>query len=313
MWLFTPAADMLFRKAKERLYNVVRPKPTQNVPDLVAKLEPILEENPKWRLLRQIVKEIHDETAKSPNTTAPVNVLIMVKDETSVEVIRSYLVDGKEKTMTGRWLRYLEGHNDRSRSITKNAGGSSAITEESRLLLEDEQRARQALYGRNSSRALTGSKRKNLNQVPDYMRKHRKVAAEKSRGIATRQTEDLERRAVLDEALEVTDHDLGSTLPRLLERNEEDNDDNDESKWFDVHMANEMRLFIRSYSSIDGDQASLLLQDLNLVMSSSMTRMSLSFEQLKSTPVCNLMIRNVFGYISCCSKPVQKKRNLKGT
>lgn len=263
MWLFTPAADMLFRKAKERLYNVVRPKPTKNVPNPVAKLEPILEENPKWRLLRQIVKEIHDETAKSTKTTAPVNVLIMVKDETSVEVIRSYLVDGKEKTMTGRWLRYLEGHNDRSRSITKNAGGSSAITEESRLLLEDEQRARQALYGRNSSRALSGSKRKNLNQVPDYMRKHRKVAAEKSRGIATRQTEDLERRAVLDEALEVTDHDLGSTLPRLLERNEEDIDDNDESKWFDVHMANEMRLFIRSYSSIDGDQASLLLQDLN--------------------------------------------------
>ena len=262
MWLFTPAADMLFRKARERLYTIVKPKPTKKLPTPVARLEPILEENPKWRLLRQIIKEIHDESSKSTNKLRlPVNVLIMVNDEKTVEVIRSYLVDGKEKTMTGRWLRYLEGHNDRSRSITKNAGGSSAITEESRLLLEDEQRARQALYGRNSGKAFSGSKRKNLNQVPDYMRKHRKVTAERSRGIDTRQTEDLQRRAVLDEALEVTEHDLGATLPSI--DNESEDDDGDESTWFDVDVPSEIRLFVRSYSSIEGDQANVLLQDLN--------------------------------------------------
>jgi DNA excision repair protein ERCC-4 len=93
------------------------------------------------------------------------------------------------------------------------------------------------------------------------MRKHRKVASEKGRGEQTRQTEDLERRAVLDEALEETEHDLGGSLPRMKDRNEEDEDD--EAGWFEVHEPNELRLIVKSYSSIDGDQASLLLQDLD--------------------------------------------------
>lgn len=261
MWLLTPAADMIFRKAKERLYTVTKPKPTKKVPNPVARLEPILEENPKWRLLLHIVKEIHDEYTKKTKTIGPVNVLIMVKDEKTLDDVRSYLMVGKQKTMTQRWLRYLEGYNDRSRSVTKNAGGSSAITEESRLLLEEEQRARQFLYGRNSGKALSGSKRKTLNQVPDYMRKIRKVAVEKSRGKETRQSEDLERRAVLDEALEETEHSLRAAPCSELETNVGHDEKDDESQWFEVHEPSELRIMIKSFSSIDGDQASLLLQD----------------------------------------------------
>jgi DNA excision repair protein ERCC-4 len=262
MWLLTPAADMLFRKAKERLYTLIKPKATKKVPNPVAKLKPVLEENPKWRLLRHIIKEIHEDYSKKTKTLGPVNVLIMVKDERTVADVRSYLVDGRQKAMTMRWLRYLEGYNDRSRSVTKNAGGTSAISEESRLLLEEEQRARQLLFGRNTRKAAAGTKRKTLNQVPDYMRKHRKVASEKGRGKETRQTEDLERRAVLDEALEETEHDLGGTLPRMKERSGHDEDD-DESKWFEVHEPSELRLVVKSYLSIDGAQANLLLEDLD--------------------------------------------------
>jgi hypothetical protein len=68
------------------------------------------------------LKEIYDDYAKKTKTIGPVNVLIMVKDEKTLEDVRSYLMIGKQKTMTMRWLRYLEGYNDRSRSVTKNAG-----------------------------------------------------------------------------------------------------------------------------------------------------------------------------------------------
>jgi DNA excision repair protein ERCC-4 len=38
MWLLTPAADMLFRKAKERVYQIHKPKATKKVPNPLSKL-----------------------------------------------------------------------------------------------------------------------------------------------------------------------------------------------------------------------------------------------------------------------------------
>lgn len=38
--------------------------------------------------------------------------------------------------------------------------------------------------------------------------------------------------------------------------NASDDDNNDESLWLDVHLPDEMQLFVRSYLSIEGDQAS---------------------------------------------------------
>ena len=218
MWLLTPAADLLFRKAKERIYTVIVPKPTVKIPKPVAILKPVLEENPKWRLLRKVLDEIQQdhEEKKEPddNHEGPVNVLVMVKDERTLEALRSYLMEGKERTMTLRWLRYLEAYNDRSRSVTNSTGGTAAISEESRLLLEEEGRARRKLFGKNgpskNTNTATGSSpsKRQLNEVPDYMRKRRRIAAEKGRGDQTARDDDLARRAVLDEAVEEMEHDL---------------------------------------------------------------------------------------------------------
>jgi hypothetical protein len=65
MWLLTPAADMLFRKAKERVYKIVRQRPTEQVPQPVAVLKPVLEENLKWKLLRKVLAEIREEQKKA--------------------------------------------------------------------------------------------------------------------------------------------------------------------------------------------------------------------------------------------------------
>jgi DNA excision repair protein ERCC-4 len=276
MWLLTPAADVLFRTAKERIYTIVVPKPTLQVPKPVAKLKPVLEENPKWRLLRNVLDEIQQDYEEKKQhrdeTGGPANVLVMVKDERTLESLRSYLVDGRERTMTLQWLRYLESYNDRSRSVTNSTGGTAAISEESRLLLEEEGRARSKLFGRkgratSAPSALSPEKRQ-LNAVPDYMRKRRRIAVEKGRGEQTLQGDDLDRRAVLDEAVEEMEHDLstqkGYDIAARVQGNVDD-DDSDVDEYdvlFTVTEPDELRVVIRTYTHVDGDEATLLLQDL---------------------------------------------------
>jgi DNA excision repair protein ERCC-4 len=278
MWLLTPAADMLFRKAKERVYKIVRQQPTEQVPQPVAVLKPVLEENLKWKLLRKVLAEIREEHEKKQDCVdrddwqGPTNVLVMAKDQKSVEAIQSYLVDGKENTLTLRWLRYLEQHNDRSRSITENKGGTSGISEESRLLLEEEGRARRLLFGTsskakgksaNKTAAERGGKRK-LNEVPDYMKKRRRIAQEKGRGELTHQTDDLEREAVLGEALESTERDMNNTeyTEKTFDPDDADNDWDDEDTWFRTSFPQELRVVVKNYSGVEGDDAGLLLQDI---------------------------------------------------
>jgi DNA excision repair protein ERCC-4 len=279
MWLLTPAADMLFRKAKERVYKIIRQRPTEQVPLPVARLKPVLEENLKWKLLRKVLAEIREEHEKNQESVdrndwlGPTNVLVMAKDQKSVEAIQSYLVDGKEKTLTLRWLRYLEQYNDRSRSITESKGGTSAISEESRLLLEEEGRARCLLFGHsskakakqnNKTASEREGKRKQLNEVPDYLKKRRRIAREKGRGELTHQTDDLEREAVLEEALESTEHDLNTTeyMENKLDPVDTPINWDDEAAWFQASFPQELRVVVKNYSSVEGDHADLLLQDI---------------------------------------------------
>ena len=290
LWLLSPAAEVLFSKAKERVYRIHRPvgssktnrqdknephqKEQQQQP--LASCQPVLEENPKWRLLRQVLMEIRDDYKKKQREKAdakmeesssvgPKNILIMVKDDRTLDTVRDYLLQGR-RTIWLRWLRYLEQYNDRSRSKTNN---TAAISEESRLLLEEESRARRILFGKERKRSVGKDAKKPaaLNQVPDYVRKRRRIAIEKGRGVLTHQADDLEREAVLDEAVERTEHEMMATRSHGNEEEEENDvsvEDHlfGEDKRFLVSFPNELRVVIKSYTSTQGDQASLLLQDL---------------------------------------------------
>ena len=103
MWLLTPAAEMIFQKAKERIYVITRGKPTSKVPNPVSKLLPKLEENPKWKLLRQILTEIQADWTKRKKYKdeqrekgikniydyGGARVLVMVKDDRTLDTIKS--------------------------------------------------------------------------------------------------------------------------------------------------------------------------------------------------------------------------------
>ena len=282
MWILDASGEIIFSKARERIFKVAKPKPTKRVPNPVSRLKPILEENPKWRLLSQVVIEIrndwperqdHHRRAGRSGTAGGARVLIMVKDERTLDSIRTYLIEGKERIMTLRWVRYLEQINDRSRAVARNAGGSSAISEESRLLLEEEGRARNFLFGAEADRSEhAGAKRKQPTFVPDWKRKQRRIATEKSRGDRTMQAEDIQRRAVLDEALEETEQDLlagtGYNVKATDQRDVDSSSsgdvysDEEDELPYKVGNLDELRLVIRTYSSIEGDQTNLMLDDI---------------------------------------------------
>ena len=270
LWLLTPAADMLFRKAKERMYTVVhKKKPTAQVPNPVGRLVPKLEENPKWRLLRNLLTEIQQkETEEQPEPKdTPSTILVMAKDERTVETLRSYLVDGRDHTMSRRWLNYLESYNDSKRSIQ-----GTNISAEGRLLFEEESRVKRFVDGKHKEREqrIEDEQKKNkkkrragLNHVPDYLKKKRKIATEKGRGESS---DDLERNAILQESIETTEHDLDEIQKRAM-KEQEDVGDSDSSidiydEMFQVSTVQEPRVVLKSFSSIEGDQKGMLLQDM---------------------------------------------------
>jgi len=148
LWILSQAGELLYQRAKERIYSIQHPSSEGGL----AKINVVLEECPKWKTLQQILSEIRvakkqSLKAESPSDQSP-KILVMVRDERTLDTLRSYLTQGPERTKTLRWLRYLEQVNDRSRSMPKNTEGLlDLISDESRLLLEEESRSRYLLFG----------------------------------------------------------------------------------------------------------------------------------------------------------------------
>eukprot|EP00522_Entomoneis_paludosa_P003533 CAMPEP_0172465030 /NCGR_PEP_ID=MMETSP1065-20121228/52248_1 /TAXON_ID=265537 /ORGANISM="Amphiprora paludosa, Strain CCMP125" /LENGTH=663 /DNA_ID=CAMNT_0013221443 /DNA_START=142 /DNA_END=2133 /DNA_ORIENTATION=+ len=283
LWLLTPAADRLFRKAKERVYRIdfAAPPKASNTTMLTtgAKLVPVLEENPKWKLLRKVLKEVKQEYDKEQDARQdddfPTSVLVMVKDDRTLNMVKSYLAGGKKETLSLTWLRFLEHKNDRSKSIITNGDeGVASLSEERRLLFEEEGRTRRILFGEGAKRGSKRKKKQKLNEVPSYLKKRRRVASEKGRGRLTHQSDDLEREGILDDAMEEVEHDLNSspdsqdveTKPirsRVADRLEKSRQRDDEVTNAMFHVTNppELRIMLKSYESVLGDYT-LLLQEI---------------------------------------------------
>lgn len=271
LWLLTPAADRLFRKAKDRIYKIEAGRPTPKVPNPVSKLTPVLEENPKWRLLRTILSEIRQlEATKAKNYAAslptarhvrfaPSTILVLVKDVASVKNLRSYLVEGRDRALASKFLDYLVRYNDRTRSVAHG----KIMSEESRLLHEEEAKVRRILQmNKTAVTKKHEKKRPGINVVPDYMRKRRRIALEKGRGEITGGLEDRERRAVLDEAVEQVDHELEEGGEQQEEDAAAALDDVIYETMFQASYVDEPRIILRSFDAFDGDPA-LILADLD--------------------------------------------------
>ena len=94
-WLFLDAANTIFETAKRRVYTG---KPVDgDVPEasgaLPDSLRPVLEEQPKWALLAEILEEIDRDAYFSPGIRDDSNgtILIMCSDQATCRQLREYL------------------------------------------------------------------------------------------------------------------------------------------------------------------------------------------------------------------------------
>lgn len=257
MWLLTPAADLLFRKAKERIYVIQRSNASSKTVSTPSLL-PILEENPKLKLLRKILTEIQaDWKDKNLNESTRIiggsQILVMVKDVKSLDVVKSYLVQGKDRMMSLRWLNYLEKINERTRAVIKDAGISTVLGDESRLLMEEESRLRNQLFG-NRSRSI--KRKRPFSIVPSWLKQRRKVNEEMNRGKLA-----IPHNSSIDEAIFETEIEYNGeknddeNLEDYLESESYDNED----LLFTAQPMREFRVALHTYSDVEEAGYNLLL------------------------------------------------------
>ena len=102
-WLFLDAANTIFQSARSRVYSGkvddVGLLPTSNLPDT---LRPVLEEQPKWELLSDLLDEIERENYFNPVNRGDSSgtILVMCNDQPTCRQLREYL-----QTMRVKGLR----------------------------------------------------------------------------------------------------------------------------------------------------------------------------------------------------------------
>ena len=144
-WLYQTAANQLFSLAKERVFipkkkkrpskkkrasdGSEQPASSENAYDLV------LEENPKWQVLREVLDEIFAEIQATGESAGRFRVLVLASDQPTCGLLRDYLLEGGKNLLKRKWSQYLErksylrknkwyGRSKKSRGPTKKATGT---------------------------------------------------------------------------------------------------------------------------------------------------------------------------------------------
>ncbi|PYH45355.1 ssDNA endodeoxyribonuclease RAD1 [Aspergillus saccharolyticus JOP 1030-1] len=94
-WLFLDAADVLFQTAKARVYQgkISNEVARSSLTSFPTTLQPVLEEQPKWEVLAEVLEEIETDAYVNPSHVDESNstVLIMCSDQRTCRQLREYL------------------------------------------------------------------------------------------------------------------------------------------------------------------------------------------------------------------------------
>jgi DNA excision repair protein ERCC-4 len=118
LWLYTESASQLFSLSKNRIYRVVahksdqppiakRPKLEVGVSGL-CEIDLVLEPNPKWLLLTEILDEIDKDERSDASKAQKENVLIVCTDGLHASQIKAIICDGADSLLQSLWLKYLK-------------------------------------------------------------------------------------------------------------------------------------------------------------------------------------------------------------
>ncbi|RAH76667.1 DNA repair protein [Aspergillus japonicus CBS 114.51] len=94
-WLFLDAADVLFQTAKARVYQgkISSDVARSSLTSFPTTLQPVLEEQPKWEVVAEVLEEIETDAYLNPSNVDESNstVLIMCSDQRTCRQLREYL------------------------------------------------------------------------------------------------------------------------------------------------------------------------------------------------------------------------------
>lgn len=101
-WLFLDSSTSMFVHARGRVYSVPdsksakKSKTTETTDKQDGKRELVLESNPKWEALSEVLKEIETENKNSDALGGPGRVLICASDDRTCAQLREYIAVGSE-------------------------------------------------------------------------------------------------------------------------------------------------------------------------------------------------------------------------
>ncbi|XP_066130910.1 DNA repair endonuclease XPF [Saccopteryx bilineata] len=116
-WLFLDSSTSMFVNARARVYRVPDakmskkgkiPEKTEIKEEQETKKELVLESNPKWEALTEVLKEIEAENAESEALGGPGQVLICASDDRTCSQLREYITVGAEAFLLRLYRKAFE-------------------------------------------------------------------------------------------------------------------------------------------------------------------------------------------------------------
>ncbi|OAL27076.1 hypothetical protein AYO20_09884 [Fonsecaea nubica] len=267
-WLFMDAASVIFNSARDRVYtgNVEDSGilPTSKLPDSLA---PVLEEQPKWAVLAEILQEIETDAYLNPTRSdSNDTVLVMCADQGTCRQIREYLQTMHVKPLSrepsnGQAPHELEEQEAKGsaefmlrRKLREYLGWRKTFAQVSASLFEENQKSLNEIKGNNTATARLGSK------AP--ANKRRRVRGGGASGLNPLRTANGAVAIVEDKAAQVAGllAELHPTEAEALQKDDIVIDDlNDAGEDFFELYSPEDQVVVHPY---DGDQDDQLLEEI---------------------------------------------------
>lgn len=171
-WLFMDAASVIFNSARDRVYTgKVEDQgalPTSRLPNSLA---PVLEEQPKWAVLAEILQEIETDAYLNPTRSdSNETVLVMCNDQRTCRQVREYLQSMHVKPLPqdlndGQAPHEVEEQEAKGsaefmlrRKLREYLGWRKTFAQVSASLFEENQKSLKDIKGNNTAAARLGSK-----------------------------------------------------------------------------------------------------------------------------------------------------------
>ncbi|KIX10656.1 uncharacterized protein Z518_01740 [Rhinocladiella mackenziei CBS 650.93] len=267
-WLFLDAASTIFQSARDRVYsgkvdnnNVL---PSSKLPDF---LTPVLEEQPKWAVLAEILQEIETDAYLNPILKDDSNdtVLIMCNDQRTCRQVREYLQTMYVKPLPqdmndGQAPHEVEAEEERAsaefmmrRKLRQYLGWKKTFAQVSASLFEENQKSLNDLKNNTAAGRLNSKAPAN---------KRRRVRGGGSSGFNPSRTVNGAVAVIEDKASHVAGllAELRPTESEALQREDIVIDDlNDAGEdFFELYSPND-QIVVHPY---DGDQDDQLLEEI---------------------------------------------------